>query len=62
MAKLDDEILPQVGAKFKDANCPTSCGTNLLSDLFSVPWGHHRFIIDKCAGAGHLIEEMTIVE
>ena len=49
VAKLDDEILPQVGAKFKDANCPTSCGPNLLSDLFSVPWGHHRFIIDKCA-------------
>lgn len=49
VAKLDDEFLPQLGAKFKDANCPTSCGTNLLSDLFSVPWGHHRFIIDKCA-------------
>ncbi|MBQ4405471.1 MAG: DUF1016 family protein [Bacteroidales bacterium] len=49
VAKIDDEILPQLGAKFKDANCPTSCGTNLLSDLFSVPWGHHRFIIDKCA-------------
>ena len=49
VAKLDDEFLPQVVAKFKDANYPTSCGTNLLSDLFSVPWGHHRFIIDKCA-------------
>lgn len=22
----------------------------LLKDLFSVPWGHHRFIIDKCHG------------
>lgn len=49
VAKIDDEILPQLGAKIKDANCPTTCGTNLLSDLFSVPWGHHRFIIDKCA-------------
>ena len=36
VAKLDDEILPQVGAK-------------ILTDLFSVPWGHHKYIIDKCA-------------
>ena len=22
----------------------------LYSDLFSIPWGHHRYIIDKCSG------------
>ena len=21
----------------------------LYSDLFSIPWGHHRYIIDKCS-------------
>ena len=23
-------------------------GEQILQDLFAVPWGHHRFIIDKC--------------
>ena len=36
VAKIDNEILPQVGAK-------------ITSDLFAVPWGHHRYIIDKCS-------------
>ncbi len=22
---------------------------NLYTDLFSIPWGHHRYIIDKCS-------------
>lgn len=22
----------------------------IMQEIFSVPWGHHRFIIDKCAG------------
>jgi len=25
----------------------------LLADLFATPWGHHRYIIDKCAGQPH---------
>ena len=32
-----DEILPQVGAK-------------IYALLSSVPWGHHRYIMDKCDG------------
>ena len=36
VAKINDETLPQVVAK-------------ISSDLFSVPWGHHRYIIDKCS-------------
>ena len=36
VAKIKDETLPQVVAK-------------ISSDLFSVPWGHHRYIIDKCS-------------
>lgn len=32
------EVLPQVGAKFKD-------------DICLVPWGHHKLLIDKCFDA-----------
>ncbi|MDE5878264.1 MAG: PDDEXK nuclease domain-containing protein [Muribaculaceae bacterium] len=26
---------------------------SLYSDLFSIPWGHHRYIIDKCSDNPH---------
>ncbi len=32
-------LLPQVGAKIDH---------KLKNDLFAVPWGHHKYIIDKC--------------
>lgn len=35
-AEMEQTVLPQVGAKIK-------------SDLFSVPWGHHKYIMDKCS-------------
>jgi len=36
VAQLEEtEIMPQVGAKM---------------NIFKIPWGHHRFIIDKCKG------------
>ena len=31
-----NEILPQVGEEF-------------MKDLLSIPWGHHKYIIDKCS-------------
>ena len=50
---LADEIRPQVVDK-SERVVSLQDGTKLigliLHDLFSVPWGHHRFIIDKCKG------------
>ena len=44
--------LPQVVAKseYKDteANLPLVVAELNLEDLFAVPWGHHRLIIDRC--------------
>ena len=37
--------VPQVVAQI-----PHGIATRISNDLFSVPWGHHRFIIDKCKG------------
>ena len=48
-----DENRPQVVDK-SDGEILTLTGTKLVNqimhDLFSVPWGHHRFIIDKSNG------------
>ena len=41
-------ILPQVVGESEKANLPQIV-ERLQSDLFSVPWGHHRYIIDKCS-------------
>lgn len=41
-------ILPQVVEESEKANLPQLV-ERLQSDLFSVPWGHHRYIIDKCS-------------
>ena len=47
-AKLDKEILPQVGAKLDDEFLPQVVA-KIMTDLFAVPWGHHKYIIDKCS-------------
>ncbi len=39
------EIVPQVVAQI-----PNEIATRISNDIFSVPWGHHRFIIDKVKG------------
>ena len=39
-----DEIRPQVADEFNE-NRP-----QVADDLFNIPWGHHRLIIDKCKG------------
>jgi len=41
-------ILPQLVEESEKANLPQLV-ERLQSDLFSVPWGHHRYIIDKCS-------------
>lgn len=47
VAKLGQGILPQDVAKKDSA---PQVVEQIRRDLFSVPWGHHRFIIDKCKG------------
>lgn len=62
---LENGILPQVGEIFELANRPQvvddSTGVNLpqvveklLQDIFTVPWGHHRLLIDKCKGDANM--------
>lgn len=48
--------LPQVGEILNKGNLPqvgddfnVQIVTRLLNELFSIPWGHHRYIIDKCS-------------
>ena len=41
-------ILPQVVEESERENLPQLV-ERLYSDLFSIPWGHHRYIIDKCS-------------
>ena len=45
VAETNSEVLPQLVAE--KAITPQLV-EQVQSDLFSVPWGHHRFIIDKC--------------
>lgn len=47
---------PQVGEILENENHPQlvdnlyeKVTARLLQDLFSIPWGHHRYIIDKCS-------------
>ncbi|MGM9842981.1 MAG: YhcG family protein [Muribaculaceae bacterium] len=42
------KILPQVVEESGESNSP-QLEERLYTDLFSVPWGHHRYIIDKCS-------------
>jgi predicted nuclease of restriction endonuclease-like (RecB) superfamily len=47
--KSESEIVPQVAAQFQNA------GNELVMVFFSVPWGHHRHIIDKCNDADEAV-------
>ncbi len=46
VAKSEESILPQVVAKLHDTK--DSNDEWLSEKIFSIPWGHHRFIMDKC--------------
>lgn len=41
-------ILPQLVEESESTNLPQAV-ERLYADLFSIPWGHHRYIIDKCS-------------
>ena len=42
------KTLPQVVEEFVTTS-QTQLEERLYTDLFSIPWGHHRYIIDKCS-------------
>ena len=42
------KIVPQVGAQLEGQNESTIL-PQAVAQLFSIPWGHHRYIIDKCS-------------
>ena len=53
------EIVPQAVGQLEDANIPQDVGQLATQDsasqvsaekatIFDIPWGHHRFIMDKC--------------
>ena len=41
------EILPQTVAQLEGQSEPTIL-PQAVAQLFSIPWGHHRYIMDKC--------------
>lgn len=45
VAKTDEAILPQLVAESEEIP-----ETSLIADIFKVPWGHHRLIMDKVNG------------
>ncbi len=42
------ELLPQTVGKSTPENFPQLVG-KFATDILSIPWGHHRYIIDKCS-------------
>lgn len=59
-AEMKQTVLPQLEAKFEKSgkNRETTVfsqqvAANIKSDLFSVPWGHHKYIMDKCSSIPH---------
>lgn len=42
----DFQKFPQLG---EDSNSFIFVAEKLIQDLFSVPWGHHKYIIDRCS-------------
>jgi predicted nuclease of restriction endonuclease-like (RecB) superfamily len=42
-----NQIVPQVGGKLQDEKLP-QLGAEMQTLLSAVPWGHHRYIMDKC--------------
>ena len=47
LPKADNQNIPQFVGKLEEANLP-QVGANFETLLSAVPWGHHRYIIDKC--------------
>ena len=43
-----NETIPQVEGQFEFAEIIPQVGGQIEDDIFRVPWGHHKLIIDKC--------------
>lgn len=48
----NDPNLPQAVADSEGSNLPQLVGKLDYEELFTVPWGHHRLIIDRCKEDG----------
>lgn len=44
--EMYSKIAPQVVAKLDN----DEISQQIVDELCSIPWGHHRYIIDKCKG------------
>lgn len=42
-----NEIAPQVGEQLEDAEFTQQVAEKIENDIFSIPWGHHKLLIDK---------------
>ena len=42
-----NEIAPQVGEQLEDAEFTKQVAEKIENDIFSIPWGHHKLLIDK---------------
>ena len=42
------ENLPQLGAESENANLPQILVDSDVNNIFLIPWGHHKIILDKC--------------
>ena len=47
LPEADNQIVPQVEGKLEDSKLP-QFEAKLQTLLSAVPWGHHRYIMDKC--------------
>jgi len=55
-AEMKQKVLPQLGAKFEESDkkqemtvFSQQVAAKIKTELFSVPWGHHKYIMDKCS-------------
>jgi len=55
-SRVEEQIVPQVEGQLSDndmaqvgAETPPQVAAKTIADIFAVPWGHHKYIIDKCS-------------
>ena len=43
-----NERIPQVEGQFENTEIVPQVGGQIEDDIFAIPWGHHKLIMDKC--------------
>lgn len=43
-----NEKIPQVEGQFENTEIVPQVGGQIEDDIFAIPWGHHKLIMDKC--------------